>query len=69
MAKVYGGQAAFKVTDMAIQIHGGMGISQEMPLERYFRDARLMTIPDGTSEIMKLITGYTILGKGFAAYS
>ncbi len=69
MAKAYGGQAAFKVTDMAIQIHGGMGISQEMPLERYFRDARLMTIPDGTSEIMKLITGYTILGKGFAAYS
>lgn len=69
MAKAYGGQAAFKVTDMAIQIHGGMGISQEMPLERYFRDARLMTIPDGTSEIMKLITGYCILGKGFAAYS
>lgn len=69
MAKAYGGQAAFKVTDMAIQIHGGMGISEEMPLERYFRDARLMTIPDGTSEIMKLITGYTILGKGFSAYS
>ena len=69
MAKVYGGEAAIKVTHMAVQIHGGMGISEEMPLERYYRDARMMTIPDGTSEIMKLITGYSILGKGFSAYS
>lgn len=69
MAKIYGGEAAFKVTHLAIQIHGGMGLSEEMPIERYFRDARLMTIPDGTSEMMKLITGYSILGKGFAAYS
>lgn len=69
MAKVYGAEAAIKVTYNAIQIHGGMGLSDEMPLERYFRDARMMTIPDGTSEIMKLITGYTILGKGFSAYA
>ncbi|MGQ9641431.1 MAG: acyl-CoA dehydrogenase family protein [Candidatus Bathycorpusculaceae bacterium] len=69
MAKVYGGEAAVKVTYDAIQIHGGLGLSDEMPLERYYRDARMMTIPDGTSEIMKLITGYTILGKGFAAYT
>jgi len=68
-AKVYGGEAAVKVTYDAIQIHGGLGLSDEMPLERYYRDARMMTIPDGTSEIMKLITGYTILGKGFAAYT
>jgi len=69
MAKAYGGEVAQKVTDKAIQIHGGMGLSEEMPLERYFRDARIMTIPDGTSEIMKLITGYSILGKGYSAYS
>ena len=69
MAKVYCGEAAVKVTYDAIQIHGGLGLSDEMPLERYYRDARMMTIPDGTSEIMKLITGYTILGKGFAAYA
>ncbi len=68
MAKAYGGEVAQKVTDRAIQIHGGMGLSEEMPLERYFRDARVMTIPDGTSEMMKLITGYAILGKGFSAY-
>ena len=69
MAKVYGAEAAVKATYNAIQIHGGTGLSDEMPLERYFRDARMMTVPDGTSEIMKLITGYTILGKGFSAYA
>ena len=68
MAKVYGAESSVKVTYNAIQLHGGMGLSDEMPLERYFRDARMMTIPDGTSEIMKLVTGYTILGKGFSAY-
>jgi alkylation response protein AidB-like acyl-CoA dehydrogenase len=68
MAKVYGGEMALEVTSRAIQLHGGMGLSDEMPLERYFRDARTMTIPDGTSEMMKLITGYTILGKGYSAY-
>ncbi|KPV63971.1 MAG: putative acyl-CoA dehydrogenase [Candidatus Bathyarchaeota archaeon BA2] len=69
MAKVYGGEAAVKVTYDAMQIHGGTGLSDEMPLERYYRDARMMTVPDGTSEIMKLITGYAILGKGFSAYA
>ena len=69
MAKVYAGEACMKVTYKAMQIHGGAGLSTEMPLERYFRDARMMTIPDGTSEIMKLVTGYTLLGKGFSAYA
>ncbi len=69
MAKIYGGEAAIKVTYDAMQIHGGLGVSEESPLERYYRDARMMTIPDGTSEIMKLITGYSILGKGFSAYT
>lgn len=68
MAKVYAGEAAMKVTYDAISIHGGMGLSNELPLERYFRDARMQTIPDGTSEIMKLITAYTLLGKGYSAY-
>jgi len=69
MAKVYGGESAVKVTYHAIQIHGANGLSQELPIERYFRDARMQVIPDGTSEMMKLITGYTILGKGFSAYA
>ena len=69
MAKVYGGESAVKVTYHAIQIHGANGLSQELPLERYFRDARMQVVPDGTSEMMKLISGYTILGKGFSAYA
>lgn len=69
MAKVYSGESAVKVTYHAIQIHGANGLSQELPLERYFRDARMQTIPDGTSEMMKLISTYTILGKGFSAYA
>ncbi|MBA7504377.1 Glutaryl-CoA dehydrogenase [subsurface metagenome] len=69
MAKVYSGESAVKVTYHAIQIHGANGLSQELPLERYFRDARMQTVPDGTSEMMKLISTYTILGKGFSAYA
>jgi alkylation response protein AidB-like acyl-CoA dehydrogenase len=69
MAKVYGGEAAVRATYDAMQIHGGLGLSDESPLERYYRDARMMTIPDGPSEIMKLIAGYSILGKGFSAYT
>ncbi len=69
MAKVYGGEASVKVTYQAMQIHGGLGLSDELPLERYYRDARMMTIPDGTTEMMKLITGYEILGKGYSAYT
>jgi alkylation response protein AidB-like acyl-CoA dehydrogenase len=69
MAKVYAGEMSVKVTYRAMQIHGGAGLATEMPLERYFRDARMMTVPDGTSEMMKLVTGYTLLGKGFGAYS
>ena len=69
MAKNYGGETAIKVTYKAMQIHGGAGLATDMPLERYFRDARMMTVPDGTSEMMKLVTGYTLLGKGFGAYS
>ncbi|HIH40558.1 MAG TPA: acyl-CoA/acyl-ACP dehydrogenase [Halobacteria archaeon] len=67
-AKVYACHGCVKATYLAVQIHGGMGLSTEMPLERYFRDARMMTVPDGTNEIMKLVTGYEMLGKGFSAY-
>lgn len=69
LAKGYACEAAVKVTYDAIQIHGGMGLSDEYPLERYFRDARMLTIPDGTSEIQKLIVGRELLGQGFSAYT
>ncbi len=69
LAKGYACEAAVQVTSDAIQVHGGIGLSDEYPLERYFRDARMLTIPDGTTEIQKLIVGRELLGKGFSAYS
>ncbi|MCX5852648.1 MAG: acyl-CoA/acyl-ACP dehydrogenase [Deltaproteobacteria bacterium] len=62
LAKGYASEAAVKVTSNAIQIHGAMGLSVDLPLERYFRDARSWTIPDGTTEIQKLVVGNEALG-------
>jgi len=61
LAKGYATEAAVRVTSMAIEIHGAMGLSEEHPVERYFRDARCWTIPDGTTEVQKLIVGREML--------
>lgn len=55
MAKLVSSEAAMWITHQAVQIHGGMGYSREMPLERYFRDAKITEIYEGTSEIQRLI--------------
>ena len=68
LSKGYACEVAVQVAYDAIQIHGGIGLSYEYPLERYFRDARMLTIPDGTTEIQKLVVGRELLGKGFSAY-
>jgi alkylation response protein AidB-like acyl-CoA dehydrogenase len=60
LAKGYACEASVEATDRAIQVFGGNGLSTDYPLERYFRDARTMTIPDGTTEIQKLIVGYEL---------
>lgn len=62
MAKYFATEAAVRVTSSAIQIHGAYGLSEEFPVERYFRDARVYTVPDGTTEIQKLIIGREVLG-------
>jgi acyl-CoA dehydrogenase len=62
MAKYYSTEMAVRVTSKAIEIHGAYGLSDEYPLERYFRDARCLTFPDGTSEIQKLIIGRELIG-------
>lgn len=62
LAKAYATEAAVRITSMAIQIHGAYGLSREFPVEGYFRDARMLTIPDGTTQIQKLIMARNILG-------
>lgn len=57
MAKLYASETAMFVTHQALQIHGGMGYSKELPLERYFRDAKITEIYEGTSEIQRMVIG------------
>jgi alkylation response protein AidB-like acyl-CoA dehydrogenase len=59
-------ELATNVTDDALQVWGGEGLKTENRLERYYRDARVLTIPDGTTEIQKLIVGKELTGE--AAY-
>jgi alkylation response protein AidB-like acyl-CoA dehydrogenase len=55
VAKLTASEAAMWISHQAVQIHGGMGYSKEMPLERYFRDAKITEIYEGTSEIQRLV--------------
>jgi alkylation response protein AidB-like acyl-CoA dehydrogenase len=55
MAKLFASETAMFVTHAAVQIHGGMGYSKEYPVERYFRDAKITEIYEGTSEIQRLV--------------
>ncbi len=55
MAKLFASEMAERVCRNAIQVHGGYGYSQEYPVERMYRDARLMTIGEGTSEIQRMV--------------
>ena len=57
IAKLYASETAMFVTHQALQIHGGMGYSKELPLERYFRDAKITEIYEGTSEIQRMVIG------------
>jgi len=55
MAKLYASEMANRVTDKAIQVHGGMGYCRDVPVERMHRDAKLMEIGEGTSEIQRMV--------------
>jgi alkylation response protein AidB-like acyl-CoA dehydrogenase len=55
MAKLFSSETAMFVTHAAVQIHAGMGYSKELPIERYFRDAKITEIYEGTSEIQRMV--------------
>jgi alkylation response protein AidB-like acyl-CoA dehydrogenase len=57
MAKLFASETAMWVTHQAVQIHAGMGYSKELPIERYFRDAKITEIYEGTSEILRMVIG------------
>lgn len=62
VAKSFATEAALRVASNAIQVHGACGISREFPIERHFRNARMLTIPDGTTQINQLVIGRTLTG-------
>jgi acyl-CoA dehydrogenase len=62
MAKLYCGESANRAATLALQVHGGAGLMEESAVERYFRDAREATIPEGTSQIQILQIGKDLLG-------
>jgi len=62
MAKLFASEAAMWISHQAVQLHGGMGYSKEMPVERYFRDAKITEIYEGTSEIQRMVIARTETG-------
>ena len=63
MAKLFASEAAFEIATEAMRIHGGYGYTNELPVERYFRDAPLMIIGEGTNEIQRLVIARGLLER------
>jgi alkylation response protein AidB-like acyl-CoA dehydrogenase len=63
MAKLFASEIAVKAADDGVQIHGGYGFVKDYPAEKYFRDVKLLTIGEGTSEIQRLVIARQLLGQ------
>jgi alkylation response protein AidB-like acyl-CoA dehydrogenase len=61
MAKLFASETAVRVTNEAVQIHGGYGFIKDYPVEKFFRDAKLCTIGEGTSEIQRMVIARQLL--------
>jgi len=68
MVKVHAAETRGRVVDRAVQVFGGMGFCKELPIERYYRDARIYRIYDGTSEIHRGVIAKSALKKGAALF-
>ena len=69
MAKLFASETAMKVTTDAVQVHGGYGYSKEYPVERFFRDAKITEIYEGTSEIQRLVIASQVLKWHFLSWN
>ena len=63
IVKHFCSEALDKVSDLAVQVHGGMGYSRELPIERIYRDSRINRIFEGTNEIQKIVIARDVLKK------
>ncbi len=63
LAKLYASEVAVKITEQAIQIHGGYGFTKDFSVEKFYRDVKLTTIGEGTSEIQRLIIARTLINQ------
>jgi alkylation response protein AidB-like acyl-CoA dehydrogenase len=63
MAKLFASETAFEIATESLRIHGGVGYTTELPVERYFRDAPLMIIGEGTNEIQRLVIARGLLAR------
>ena len=63
MAKLYASETAVRAAEEGVQIHGGYGFVKDYPAEKYFRDVKLCTIGEGTSEIQRLVIARAVLGR------
>ena len=61
MAKLVATDTAMRVTTQAIQVHGGYGYTRDFPVERYFREAKVLQIVEGTNQIQRMVIGRALL--------
>jgi hypothetical protein len=61
MAKLFASEVSVKVAGLAVQIHGGYGFTKDYPAEKYYRDVKLCTIGEGTSEIQRMVIARQLL--------
>jgi hypothetical protein len=64
MAKLFASEAAVRIANEAVQIHGGYGFIKDYPAEKFYRDVKLCTIGEGTSEIQRLVIARQLLKSG-----
>ena len=65
MAKLVASEVGSKVVDRAIQIHGGYGVTKDLPLERWYREMRIRRIGEGPNEVQRLVVARDVLGGSF----